>query len=91
MALVIQRAIREETAILWQFVLVPNTEEPLDLLDYLIAVTRRLPMLMLDRSAPILFSGQLASRRILVELPRDRRFSRAWVTAADTLLRQFFH
>jgi hypothetical protein len=75
---------------LWQFVLEPAGEEPLDLFDTLIAVVRRQPPHLLDRYAAAALRGLVASRRILVHLPARRRLDPAWVTAVDDVLASAF-
>ncbi|NLE40919.1 MAG: hypothetical protein GX615_03690, partial [Lentisphaerae bacterium] len=45
----LRRCVRDEPHILWQFVLAPEGDEPLDLLDDLVAELRRLPGHWLDR------------------------------------------
>jgi radical SAM superfamily enzyme YgiQ (UPF0313 family) len=85
-AALIRRAVRQDPDMLWQFVLEPAGEEPLDLFDTLIAVVRRQPPHLLDRYAAAALRGLVASRRILVRLPARRRLDPAWVTAVDDVL-----
>jgi radical SAM superfamily enzyme YgiQ (UPF0313 family) len=88
---IISKAIQEEPHILWQFVLAPFHEEPLDLLDLLIDEIDRHPQHFLDRMIIPCGHGFRAARRVLVELQPGRRYSRAWVIAAETQLRKAFH
>lgn len=85
-AAIIRQAIRQDPDILWQFVLEPGGEEPLDLFDGLVAVVRRQPAHLLDRYAAAALRGRVASRRMLVRLPAHRRFDPAWVLAVEDLL-----
>ena len=85
----VRKAVSAEPNILWQFVLEPETEEPLDLLDMLVAELNRFPPLVSDRFLDMHSPGRRASRRIFVRLP-DKRFDRAWQTAAEELLRAHF-
>lgn len=75
---------------LWQFVLAPDDEEPLDLLDKLIPVIRKEPTHLLDRYAARLLTEKIASRRIFIRLAPGRRYSRSWILAAESLLRAHF-
>jgi hypothetical protein len=87
----IRGAIRQEPDILWQFVLAPRAEEPLDLLDALAAEIQAQPRHLLDRYGGLPLSGRLAARRLLVLLQRGRSYARAWVAAAERLLRSYFY
>ena len=89
MAARVRKAVSAEPNILWQFVLEPETEEPLDLLDMLVAELNRFPPLVSDRFLDMHSPGKRASRRIFVRLPA-KRFDRAWQTAAEELLRTHF-
>lgn len=75
---------------LWQFVLEPATEEPLDLLESLIAAIRRHPPMVLDRYAPVAFRHLLVSRRILIRLRRGKSYDAEWVAAARECLESAF-
>jgi len=83
-------AMRREPNILWQFVLAPEWEEPLDLIELLIRELRRRPLHLNDRWITLDSGGRLAARRIMVWLGR-RRYAASWVKAADTLLRDSFY
>jgi len=85
----IRSAVAAEPNILWQFVLEPETEEPLDLLDLLVAELNRFPPLVSDRFLDMHSPGKRASRRIFLHLPAGR-FDRAWQAAAEELLRTHF-
>jgi hypothetical protein len=91
MATLIGRTIRHEPHILWQFVLEPETEEPLDLLDHLIRALRRHPTHWLDRLVSLPGERRLAARRLMIRLPRHALFATPWRDAAESLLREFFH
>ncbi|MEI8351045.1 MAG: B12-binding domain-containing radical SAM protein [bacterium] len=86
----IRTTLRREPDSLFQFVLCPSQEEPLDLLDELIAVIRRQPPHLTDRYAPLALGGKIASRRLMVKLPVGRMFSRTWINAAEHLLGSAF-
>jgi hypothetical protein len=84
-------AVRSEPHILWQFILSPEHEEPLDLLDRLAAVLRRLPTHVLDRSTVGGRPGQRVARRVFVQLRAGARYDAGWRRAAENLLRAHFH
>ena len=86
MAYFLARVVRAEPDSLWQFVIEPRQEEPLDLLDALLAALRAAPTHLLDRYAAAAFSGRLAARRIFIRLA-GRRFDPDWVEAAECTLR----
>ena len=87
---IVRGAIRSEPDMLWQFVLAPLREEPLDLLDDLIRAIRRFPPHLLDRYASAAGQSRIVSRRLFVQLPGHRRFDPGWVAAAEDLLAQAF-
>lgn len=84
----IRRAVAAEPHILWQFVLVPDREEPLDLLEELADELERFPPLVGDALIELHSPGRRASRRVFVQLRSDRRYDRAWQEAAEELLRK---
>jgi radical SAM superfamily enzyme YgiQ (UPF0313 family) len=86
----IRRAIHAEPDTLFQFVLQPENEEPLDLLDTLIATLRRCPSHLLDRYASAAIANKMAARRILVRLPPAPRFDPDWIREAEELLAAAF-
>ncbi len=75
---------------LFQFVLVPQTEEPLDLLDDLITVIRRAPSHLVDRYASVALDNKIASRRLMILLPKGRAISKAWADEAEIILSAVF-
>lgn len=87
----LRRCVRDEPHILWQFVLAPETEEPLDLLDALIAELRRLPGHWLDRLVSPPGRRRLAARRLFVRLPRGAHGDPGWAEEAEALLAEHFH
>lgn len=87
----VRRARRDGPHALWQFVLRPAGEEPLDLLDLLIDELRKWPRLWLDRLGAAAARDQLASRRVFVLLRRGGTYSRAWVNEAEALLGRRFY
>lgn len=88
---VVRQALRTEPHALWQFVLEPRAEEPLDLLDVLVTEIRRHGTQWQDRLATVAATGKLASRRVFIRLRRDGRYSRAWLAAAENLLSSVFY
>lgn len=88
---IIRKAIRSEPNTLWQFVLRPEQEEPLDLLDNLIAEIRKGPPLWMDRFASVAGWNRIASRRLFVLLNPSGRYSRSWLAAAEDLLEDHFY
>jgi len=86
----IELAIQKLPDNLFQFVLVPQAEEPLDLLDDLIAVIRRAPSHLIDRYAAIALENKIASRRLMIQLPKGRSISRFWSDEAETILAKAF-
>ena len=87
----IRRAVRAEPHGLWQFVLEPRREEPLDLLYRLVAEIRRFPPLVQDQFVQTHSPGRIASRRIFIRLLPRRRYDRAWQEAAEDRLRSAFY
>lgn len=75
---------------LWQFVLQPQQEEPLELLDALAEVLLKAPPHLLDRYAGVAAFQRRAARRLLIRLPPRRPFSRDWILACDDYLQKFF-
>lgn len=86
----IGESIRKSPHTLWQFVLEPETEEPLDLLEAMTATIRKEPPMILDRYAPVALRGLIASRRILIRLRRGRTYNASWVKAARNCLEDSF-
>ena len=87
----LSRMVRTEPDVLWQFVLAPTHEEPLDLIDELTEVLRKAPAHILDRYASACLSGRLAARRLCICLQSGRRYDPAWVAAAEAVLRTSFY
>jgi len=85
----ITRAVREDTDSLWQFILEPGTEEPLDLLEALVAVLRRLPASVNDRFTAA-HLHRMASRRLFIRLRRGARYDRSWRDACEDYLSSVF-
>lgn len=84
-------AIEQEPHILWQFVVVPDWEEPLDLLEAMIRTIQRAPLHVLDRFIALHSPGRMASRRVFIRLKAKKRYSRDWQDAIASLLTQFFY
>lgn len=87
----IRRCVRAEPHILWQFVLEPSEEEPLDLFDALIAGFKKCPGHWLDRLVSPPGKRLLCARRLLVKLPRGKPFDSDWREDVETLLSRYFH
>jgi radical SAM superfamily enzyme YgiQ (UPF0313 family) len=88
---VIRFALSEEPNMLWQFVIRPDEEEPLDLLKHMISEIRRQPDHWLDRFAHAACWGRLAARRVFVHLRKSRSFSHDWIQAVEALLEDHFY
>jgi len=86
----IRNAISSEPNMLWQFVLQPEHEEPLDLLDEMIAEIRKWPPLWTDRFASVAGWDRIASRRVFVLLKPSGRYSKPWIAASEALLEDHF-
>jgi len=87
----LSRVVRREPDVLWQFVLAPVCEEPLDLVEELAETLQNAPAHILDRYASASLSGRLAARRLCILLQRGRRYDPAWVVAAEDALRARFY
>ncbi|MBN1848592.1 MAG: radical SAM protein [Deltaproteobacteria bacterium] len=87
----LRQAMEEEPHILWQFVLMPEYEEPLDLLETMINEIRNHPIHWLDLFAHAACWDRIASRRVFVHLTKGRSYSAGWVRAAETLLEDHFY
>jgi radical SAM superfamily enzyme YgiQ (UPF0313 family) len=87
----ISAAIRSEPHILYQFVLNPKGEEPLDLIEAMIVAVRNHGRLWLDRFACVSGWDRLASRRVFVLLNRSGQYTKPWIRAAETLLQDHFY
>lgn len=87
----IMQACRAEPFLLWQFVLCPSWEEPLDLLDRLIAGLVRLPRLWQDRILVCPDGDRRVARRLYVKLEPGTNYEIHWQQEADALLRRHFH
>lgn len=81
-----EAVMADEPDVLWQFVLCPETEEPLVLLEAMIETIQKRPPHLLDRYASAELFGQIASRRIFVRLSRGRRYDAVWVRSVKELL-----
>ena len=90
-ASLIRRCALSEPHILWQFVLEPTHEEPLDLFDFVIAAFDKLPGHWLDRLVSPPGQKRLCARRLFVKLPRGHPFDPAWLDEIEELLSAHFH
>jgi len=87
----VRKAISSERNMLWQFVPYSEHEEPLDLLDDMIAEIRKWPPIWTDRFASVAGWNRVASRRIFVLLNPSRPYSSSWAKAAEALLEDHFY
>ncbi len=87
----LRKAISSEPNMLWQFVLQPDEEEPLDLVDDMIAEIRKWPNHWVDRFASVAGWDRIASRRVFVLLKPSGPYSQSWATAAEALLEDHFY
>ena len=86
----IEQVITDEPDVLWQFVLCPEREEPLELLETLIATIKKQPPHLLDRYASAELFGQIASRRLFVRLQKGRTYDAVWRGQVEKLLGRHF-
>jgi len=86
----IDACVKRHPHTLWQFVLEPRHEEPLDLLEDLTQVLMKAPPHLLDRYAAVAAFHRRAARRLFIRLPPNRPFARDWVTACEEYLQHFF-
>ena len=91
MCKIMSQAVAAEPHMLWQFVLNPEREFPLDLLESMIAQLRLAPSHWIDRSASVAGWNRVASRRILVLLRQDFRYPMSWIEAVESLLEDHFY
>ena len=86
----VRACLATEPDTLWQFVLCPESEEPLDLLDEMADAIAASPPRLLDRFASASSFGLRASSRVLVRLQPGRRYDDSWCAAAEETLRRRF-
>ena len=86
----IEQAIVCEPDMLWQFVLCPEREEPIGLLEAVIKTIKKQPPHLLDRYASAALFGQIASRRIFVRLQKGRKYASVWREQLEELLGRHF-
>ncbi|MEI6891309.1 MAG: radical SAM protein [Pontiella sp.] len=84
----IHRAIAGEPDGLWQFILIPKHEEPLDLIRELASAIHQHPPHMLDHFASAAAFEVIVSRRLY--LRTNASISKDWNHAAEELLRESF-
>ena len=87
----IKAAVNSEPHILWQFVLTVNEEIPLDIVDELVAVMRRLPSHWLDRLVSPLGQKKMVARRLLIKIAPEAVIDAAWKDEAEYVLSEAFH
>jgi hypothetical protein len=71
--------------------LTPEEEEPSDLLEEMIAESRKHPAHWIGRFASVVGWGRTASRRVFVLLKPSDRYSRPWIAEAERLLEDHFY
>ncbi|MFA6172851.1 MAG: B12-binding domain-containing radical SAM protein [Kiritimatiellales bacterium] len=86
----IEQSIASEPDMLWQFVLCPEREEPIQWLEALIAILKKQPPHLLDRFASAELFGQIASRRLFIRLQKGRTYDAAWRARVEELLGRHF-
>ncbi|MCC7299505.1 MAG: radical SAM protein, partial [Verrucomicrobia bacterium] len=86
----IKQSVASEPDVLWQFVLCPECEEPVQLLEAMIETIKKQPPHLLDRFASAELFDQIASRRIFVRLKRGRNYDAAWCEQVEELLGRHF-
>ena len=86
----IRQWVRQEPHGLWQFVFRLEWEEPLDLLEGVIATLRKASAHVLDRRLAVDTGQRMAARRVLIQLVPGRRYDPGWVAAINDLLRRCF-
>lgn len=84
------RMMTDEPDALWQFVLCPEKEEPLRLLNAMIRTIQKRPRHLLDRYAAAELFDQTAARRIFVRLEKDRKYDAVWRGQVESLLGCYF-
>jgi radical SAM superfamily enzyme YgiQ (UPF0313 family) len=87
----VRRAITSEPNMLWQFVLQPEHEEPLDLLDDMVAELKKCPKHWMDRFASVAGWDRIAARRVFVLLKPSGRYAKSWMATAEALLEDHFY
>lgn len=88
---ILRKAVKDEPHILWQFVLFVSREEPLNLLEAMIAELQTHPELWVDRFTSVSGWQRRVSRRLYVQILPGRVLSRDWIRAAEDLLRDHFY
>ncbi len=88
---IMKEAVAAEPHMLWQFVLNPEREFPLDLLELMIAQLHAFPSHWTDRFASVAGWNRIASRRIFVLLRRGFHCPRPWIEAVESLLEEHFY
>lgn len=83
---IVRQAIREEPHVLWQFVLAPEHEEPLDLLELATEAIGRFSPHFLDRMVFQPEGSRHVARRVFVLQKHGRQYDAAWVRAAGEYL-----
>jgi len=85
-----EQSIVDEPDMLWQFVLCPKNEEPLELLEAMVHTIRQQPPHLLDRYASAELFGLIASRRIFVRLKQGFCYDPVWCGRVEELLGSHF-
>jgi len=88
---IVRQAIRTEPHTLWQFVVEPAGEEPLNLFDAIVSEIDRFPRHLLDNMTVRPEGYRRVARRIFVKLSPQGKYGRNWVAAVDSFLRSRFY
>lgn len=86
-----EKACFEEPDILWQFVLAPQSEEPLDLIEMMIAAIDSAPEHFIDRLSVRDQGTHRSARRIFVRLGKGLRYDPEWQQEVRVLLEKAFY
>ncbi len=87
----IKASVEREPHILWQFVLNVSEKFPLDIVDELVAVMRRLPSHWLDRLVSPLGQKKMVARRLFIKLAPQAMIDAAWKDETEYVLSEAFH
>jgi radical SAM superfamily enzyme YgiQ (UPF0313 family) len=87
----IHEAVAREPHILWQFVVTLDEEIPLDFIESLITMIRRLPSHWLDRLISPLNHKKVVSRRLFIKINPLVTMDPSWLAEAEDLLENAFH
>lgn len=87
----IRKAISDEPFILWQFVIAPASEEPLDLFEAMISEIDDYPRHFIDMMTVVPEKNDRVARRIMVLLRKGMRYGNSWRSGVGELLSANFY